>query len=509
MNYDVIVIGAGNGGLSSAAKLAVSGKKVLVLEKHNIPGGCGTSFRRGRFEFEVALHQLSSLGTQENPGDLRKLFKEYGFVDEIEWIEIESLYKVSLPGGFGQHIPTNRVEAIKVLSASFPKEKDAIQKYYDVCYKFYDESEDFAAASANSTGDASFIKKLLGGPVFKAKYPTLVKYLLKSTQEVLDEFFIDENLKAVFNVYWCFMGMSPDRFPFSINAKCLRIYTEDKPYYLKGGSQVISQALANTIEKNGGTMKYNCGCKEILVKDNQAYGVIDDEGNTYDAKYIISGIGPVETYFKLINEDNQTAEMKEYLKPYKPGISALTCFIALDCPPNEVGFTDSFNLIYNDTDCVKAYQNSYDITPDKDPLITTCYTVDDPSVGPAGTSIITAGTLKYSDAWEKLDPTEYYDKKYECCNVIIERLEKFYPGIGSHIEEATIATPLTHMRYLNHPKGSIYGFEQDMHQSGLFFPNKDLVKNLTFSNGWVNVCGFGPNYLNGAKVATKVLKELK
>ena len=65
--YDVIVIGAGNGGLSAAVTFAQAGKKVAVFEKHNIPGGCGTSFCRGRFEFEVALHQLSSMGTAEKP----------------------------------------------------------------------------------------------------------------------------------------------------------------------------------------------------------------------------------------------------------------------------------------------------------------------------------------------------------------------------------------------------------------------------------------------------------
>lgn len=68
-NYDVIVIGGGNGGLASAASLSCDGKKVILFEKHNIPGGCGTSFRRGRFEFEVALHQLSHMGTNEKPGD--------------------------------------------------------------------------------------------------------------------------------------------------------------------------------------------------------------------------------------------------------------------------------------------------------------------------------------------------------------------------------------------------------------------------------------------------------
>ena len=59
--YDVVVIGAGNGGLTAAATLAKAGLDVLLLERHNIPGGAATSFCRGRFEFEVALHQLSGL----------------------------------------------------------------------------------------------------------------------------------------------------------------------------------------------------------------------------------------------------------------------------------------------------------------------------------------------------------------------------------------------------------------------------------------------------------------
>lgn len=77
-NYDVVVIGAGNGGLSAAAYMAQHGKRVLVLEQHNAPGGCATSFVRGRFEFEATLHEMCQMGEGENAGAVRKLLDSYG-----------------------------------------------------------------------------------------------------------------------------------------------------------------------------------------------------------------------------------------------------------------------------------------------------------------------------------------------------------------------------------------------------------------------------------------------
>ena len=49
-HFDCIVVGAGNGGLTAAANTASAGLKTLLLEKHNIPGGCATSFRRGSMQ---------------------------------------------------------------------------------------------------------------------------------------------------------------------------------------------------------------------------------------------------------------------------------------------------------------------------------------------------------------------------------------------------------------------------------------------------------------------------
>lgn len=90
--YDVIVIGAGNSGLVAAATTAADGKKTLLLEKHNLPGGSATSFCRGRFEFEPSLHELAQVGSPENPGAVRELFERMGA--DVTWYHENRTYRV-------------------------------------------------------------------------------------------------------------------------------------------------------------------------------------------------------------------------------------------------------------------------------------------------------------------------------------------------------------------------------------------------------------------------------
>lgn len=506
--YDVIVIGGGNGGLASAATLAEKGKSVILFEKHNIPGGCGTSFIRGRFEFEVALHQLSHMGTEENPGPLRELFKRYGILDEINWIQIKELFRVNFPDGTGLSLPAERKQCEEFLSKEFPSQADGIKKYFETVYKFCEEAAEFAVKSAKSTGEPGALKKAIMKAGFPKLYPTLANYGLKSTQEVLDEFFTDSKLQLALSAYWCFMGVPPARFPFAILAKCTNFYLETKPYYLTGTSMMMNQAIMEAVQKMGGTVRLNCGVKRIVLKNGKAVGVIDEFGEEYRAKKIISNISPLATYGNLLLPEEIPDAAREYLKPYTVGISAITCFIGLDCSPEEIGFTTSFTLNYESLDANEDFKDAYKLLPGNDPLVATCYTVDDPSVSPEGTSVITAGTLKYGEPWEKLPPEQYYEMKYEAGRRIVARLEKMYPGFTEHIEEMEIATPLTHMRYLGHPGGAIYGYEQDLMQSVFFFPAESKIENLEFASGWVNACGFGPNYTYADTVASKIAQEV-
>lgn len=504
--YEYIVIGAGNGGLAAAVTLAQAGKKVAVFEKHNIPGGCGTSFRRGRFEFEVALHQLNSMNTADNPGPVRKLLREWEVEDKIDWIPIESLYKINLPGGRGVALPSDKEEACTLLQGEFPEEAGKIREYFDMVWRFNEEIADFLGKSQGSQGEPGELKKLLLKVGFPKKYPTLQKYAVRSSQDVLDEFFKSKELQLCLSAYWCFMGMPPERFPFSILSRCMYLYTIDKPYYLRGGSQMISQGICETIRNYGGEVFFNNGISKILIEKGKVVGVIDDEGKTYRTNHVISNISPIETYAGLCDTKDVPEEAREYLKSYTVGISAFTIFMGLDCPPETVGFTDSFNLIYDSLDANEDFKNAYHLNASVDPIVATCYTIDDPTLGEEGTSVLTAGCLKYGEGFMQLDPKTYYETKDRIAYEIIDRLETRFPGLRDHIEELEIATPLTHMRYLRHPGGAIYGYEQDLKSSVFFFPQEEFVEGLHFAGGWVNTCGFGPNYLYGNKIAQGLLK---
>jgi phytoene dehydrogenase-like protein len=94
-SYDAVVVGAGNGGLGAAAQLAAKGMKVLLLEQHNVPGGFASSFVRGRFEFETAMHLIADIGPPDNRGSVRK-FLEDDLAIHLDWVEVPEGYRLIL-----------------------------------------------------------------------------------------------------------------------------------------------------------------------------------------------------------------------------------------------------------------------------------------------------------------------------------------------------------------------------------------------------------------------------
>lgn len=495
-DYDVVVVGAGNAGMTGSAALAQKGLKVLLLEKHNIPGGCGTSFCRGRFEFEVALHQLSGMGSPENPGPLRTMLQGLGVLDDLEFVEIPELFRVVMPGTIDVRLETDKAKVVAELQRHFPKEKEGIEKFFDLVYAF---STQMLSVFYFKDPDAS-----------REKYPILYEYGFKNCKEVLDSFFSDPLLKAVVSVYWGYIGMPPNRLSFAYLAILYFSFIEFKAFHVKGGSQAMSNAIVNKFLSYGGEVRFNCGVEKIEVENGAVKGVVTEHGERISTRAVLSNASPVATYLQLIDPEHVPDPVHYEMRGRSLSMSGFTLYMGLDCEPAELGIRDSTSFIMSNTEIGdKVYDQMRKLHVEDDLLVLSCYNIADPDFSPKGTSQVSLVTLKFGEPWLRLPPTDYFREKYRSAENMMRTLEKVYPGIRDRVEELEVGTPLTHMRYLGHPAGAIYGFEQHMKDSLFFQPGgASPIRGLFFASGWSGDPGFQPTLESGKAAAKSILKEL-
>ncbi|MFH1135016.1 MAG: NAD(P)/FAD-dependent oxidoreductase [Pseudomonadota bacterium] len=493
-DYDVAVIGAGNGGLSAAVALQNGGLKVLLLERHNIPGGCATSFIRGRFEFEVALHQLSGLGREDRPGPLRGVLAELGVLDELDFVEIKDLYRVVMPGGgLDVTLKADRYEAVAALKDRFPGEARGIDDFFDLVHQF---AMEMVGAMILRDPEAS-----------RAKYPVFFQNALKSSQGILDRYFQDPLLKMAVGIYWTYAGLPPRHIPFIDLALLLWVYLEFKPFHLRGGSQAMSSALLERFQKAGGEARFSCGAKKIKVKNGRVVGVLTEAGDEVEVGRVVSNAGTLATYLELLDRDEVPGEVMKTFASQTIGTSAFTLYVGLDCDPGDLGLTRSTNFITTTPDMDLAYRVGRSLESPAAALLS-CYDVDIPDFSPPGACQCALVTMQYAEPWLNIPANQYADAKYKYADKLLDLAEKVCPGFRSRIEELETASPLTHLRYLGHPGGAIYGFEQYAKDSKIFVSPRSPLQGLWFTGAWAGQGGFQPTLESGLAAARSILKSM-
>ncbi len=496
--YDVVIIGAGNGGLTAAVKLQQNGVKTLLIEKHNIPGGCATSFVRGDFEFEVALHQLSGMGSEDSPFVLRNVFADLGVLDRVEFIEEHELYRLVIPGKLDITLPASVKGVAKTLKEEFPKEEKAIDDFLHLCMVLALETY-MALPRARKTNDQEILKQ---------NCQSFVKYGLMSTKEVLDKFFDDENLKATISAYWGYLGLPTSELPFSDYGPLFYAYAAYKPYYIKGGSQALSNALLEIFLEAGGEVRFNCAAEKILTQNGQVYAVRSEHGDIFHCRHVVSNCSSILTYNELLDDPSLGNVAREDFKSRRIGVSGLVAYIGLDCSPEELGVTVATTFVTTTVDDEEAHETAKTLDPPKGGLLT-CYNFVDPSSVPKGKSLVSLMNIQYGEAWDLISPDQYAKTKYEAADHLIDLVSRVFPKLRDHIEEIEIGTPLTMMRYLNTPGGAIYGFAQNASESSLFRDRNTSVDGLSLVGSWVGMGGFQPTYMAGVSLARYITKRLK
>jgi prolycopene isomerase len=588
--FDVIVIGAGLGGLSCAALFAMQGLRPLVIEKRDVAGGYASSFQRGDFTCETSLHAITG-----NPLS-QVLLQQLGILDKLAFIPHSSSWTSVFPDSpvnFPQPpfdilqgmmptilnvfqnpelkpvvlpmlLPQLRDYLDGVFTADagsigstlgliFPEEKNGIDKYMEYWRELLADTVIFYIK------DEGIPDNLVA---FQDEYPTWASMLwkkrhmkLKTLEDLFKECKIkDPQLKAILGQSNPYYGLPASQIPAWFYLMNTGLYHAFGSFYLQGNPahnpggvelQGTSQDLSNLLVSSitapptgapGGEVLLNTEVTEIIIADGRAVGVKtthpDHGAAEYYANAVVSNASVPQTFGKLVPSSVLPATFAKEISHYQPSYSHVNVWLGVDL---NLDIDDGFREAYKSLGSSTALYSSYDddrmfraiekCDPENNMIAVVDYDkLPSPlSHAPEGYASITLSMLCGYEPWEKFEDAyknsysganvsleEYYTEKKDVAETIIKVVEeKILPGLSKRIVMQETSTPLTNVRYTFNTGGAIYGYEQDVDNSGLNrLSNRTPVPGLYLSSAWTNPGGgFELVMLSGKEAAKCIIED--
>lgn len=501
--YDYIVVGAGCAGLAAALELAYNGKKTLLIEQHNIPGGCATGFVRGRFEFEPSLHELCGVGPEDNPGAVRALMDRYGV--KVEWNRVEDCFRIISTYSDGTPMdvtmPTGRKAFIDKLEYYVPGCRESVENMF----RLFDEVND--GIDYVSQPKYSLVKLML-------KYTDMLKVGSYNSMPVFKALNLPEKVIDILSTYWSYLGVDMENLSFLHYVSMVKNYIERAAYIPTHTSHEISVAMVERFREMGGEVLFNCRANEFIFEGKQCKGVKTTLGE-FRADCVLANINPDIIYGSMMNQ-NILPEREKKLsaaRDRKMGARMFTCYLGLNKTPEELGIKDYSIFLSGTCDSVKEYESLKKIDTNNYSIFL-CYNLANPKASPEGTSICSFTTMFTSaEDWNDLDEKDYYKIKTKIAKKFISDLkEKAGIDLAPYIEEISIASPMTFARYLGVPEGSVYGYETtgwDDIFSRTMSMDKDYVIDglIPIGTSGIRGDGYSSAYACGQILAQTALKK--
>ncbi|MCX6000184.1 MAG: NAD(P)/FAD-dependent oxidoreductase [Chloroflexi bacterium] len=307
--YDVVVIGAGLGGLTCGAFLAKEGLRVLVAEQHSKPGGCCTSFQRKGFVFDAGVDYLMGA---EDGGLVLHILEELGLKDEVEFMELAPPTRVV---GRDYSIPPMRLEGfVGELKKLFPGESASIDAFIRDCQAVVSETLALAEPAPDLLG---FWGKIRLAMKFMFKSPKVRAYGGRSYQQALAVSFKEPRLRAI-------MGSLLDWDTKCAASMPMMVIGYPACQYPRGGAQALADVLARGVTKHGGELCLKTLVTRILIEDGRAAGVELADGTKVNSRYVVSNVDGRQTFLQLIGEQHLAPKFAGELKQTRlTGLSRL------------------------------------------------------------------------------------------------------------------------------------------------------------------------------------------
>lgn len=505
IHTDVVVIGAGLGGLSAAGHLQVAGHDVVLIEHHSVPGGYAHNFTRKGFRFEVALHALDGM---EPGGWAYPMFETLGAFDNIEFQKLDPFYTVSFPD-FEIDVSTEIPEYVGAVATVFPDQRQAVIEMFEAIRAVGHDMARYASDRRSGVRVAQH--------EMPAHYPAMAMAFASTWEQFLDRFALSEEVKALVSTLWGYLGLPPSELSAGQMALTLLTYHSSGAWYPPGGSGAMTKAFARKIIDGGGQIHYRHDVVSIEPTGPTAVTVRTHKGLVVHAKAAVSNASPRST-IEMLPADSVDEAFVSDAGGERPALSNLVVYLGLDRDVAADGWVHHEFFDMPSYDIESEYRAILRGDFAQAGMIVSNYTIADPECAPEGGSVLSLTTLApwdYEDVWGTGGDVDGYSKNEEYLrikdaagDILIDRLEKRIPRLREAVVVKEVATPLTNVRYAMQPGGSIYGREQNvMNQMNRRRP-KTPVPNLFLAGAWVGGGGMTACVGSGKSAAGAVDRYL-
>jgi phytoene dehydrogenase-like protein len=439
MSKSVIIIGAGIAGLCAGCYAQMNGYHSTIFEAHNVPGGLCTSWKRKGYTFDGCIQMLMGTG----PGTIfHRVWQELGVLDGQRVVDHDEFMRVEGPDGrtFIAYTDVDRLEQhMKALS---PIDAHVIEEF-TAAVRLFSRFDPPLGRAFEQYGPLQLMQVGLRMLPFMG---ALARYGRMSIQTFAARFqdpFLREALPLLF-----FLPDLPD-FPMVMVLMVLGLLHRRSAGYPIGGSLKFARMLERRYRGLGGEVCYRAPVQQILVEQGRAVGVRLADGTERRADIVISAADAHKTIFEMFDgryvDDAIRNDFKQ-LPLWKPVI--------------QVSLGINRDMIREPHTLTVTLDKPVMIA--RQPRTRLCFHhyAFDPSMAPSGKTTMICLIESDYQWWKQLsaDRAQYEAEKQRIAAVVIEQLNRRFPGIVARVEVVDVASPLTTVRYTGNWRGSVMGW---------------------------------------------------
>ena len=435
MKYDAVIIGSGLGGLECAHLLSKAGMSVLLLERGTQAGGCLQSYRRLGLAFDTGFHYVGGLDEGQS---LHSAFRHLGLL-RLPWQRLDNHFDRVTIGNQTFSFAQGYDAFVETLTAAFPAERDALNKYADMLKQCGEQQFD---ALNPQTGESSLLSRLFE----------------TSAYQYLTETFHDPLLINVLCGTSLKMELRKESLPLFTFAHGNGSFIESS-WRLKGDGSLIVNSLVDGIRMHGGEIICNTEVRELVEKDGKLVHAVCSNGEIYEGTIFISNIHPAVT----CNLVKQSSRMK---KVYRSRITHLEntfgmFTVSLRIKPQTLRYFNWNQYIYKEPDVWTFHLKNNPVSG----VLVSCRIPEDGSKYVQQVDLLTPMNWSECEQWSHTEVgrrgEDYKAMKKRVADECITLAERFIPGLRDRITGCYTSTPLTYRNYTLTPEGSAYGLRKD------------------------------------------------